>query len=207
MKQSCSRKRITWPNEYRARYKECRRAAVNMNCNRTRVIVNFVHNRFVLQYTNRYWMQGPRIGSQIPARQNVSRVGPNTSPLWSSGQSSWLQIQRFRCPLSLAITTEELLGRKSSSSGLENREYGRRDSSRWPCFTIHPQKLALTSPTSGGHKVSIVRSRTKVTEFSPVGPNNILKSWRQWGLGVSLQYPTPLREYCQIPLAIKLNWA
>jgi hypothetical protein len=33
-------------------------------------------------------------------------------------------------PLSLVSTTEELLGRKSSCSGLENQEYGRRDSSR-----------------------------------------------------------------------------
>jgi hypothetical protein len=64
-------------------------------------------------------------------------------PLWSSGQSSWLQIQRSgfdsrryqifrevvgleRGPLSLANTTEELLQRKSSGSGLENQEYGRR---------------------------------------------------------------------------------
>jgi hypothetical protein len=30
-------------------------------------------------------------------------------------------------PLSLASTMEELLGRKSSGSGLENRDYGRRD--------------------------------------------------------------------------------
>jgi hypothetical protein len=29
-------------------------------------------------------------------------------------------------------TTEELLGRKSSGSGLDIREYGRRDLSRWP---------------------------------------------------------------------------
>jgi hypothetical protein len=59
-------------------------------------------------------------------------------PLWSSGQTSWLQIQRSgfysrryqillevagleRGPLSLVSTTEELLGRKSSGSGLENR--------------------------------------------------------------------------------------
>jgi hypothetical protein len=63
-------------------------------------------------------------------------------PLWSSGQSSWLQIRmsrvRFptlqkeivgleRGPLSLVSTTEELLGRISSGSGLESREYGRRD--------------------------------------------------------------------------------
>jgi hypothetical protein len=65
-------------------------------------------------------------------------------PLWSSGQSSWLQIQRsgldsrryqiFRevvglewGPLSLVNTIEELLGRRSSGSGLESREYGHRD--------------------------------------------------------------------------------
>jgi hypothetical protein len=30
-------------------------------------------------------------------------------------------------PLSLVSTTEELLGRKSNGSGLENREYARRD--------------------------------------------------------------------------------
>jgi hypothetical protein len=35
-----------------------------------------------------------------------------------------------RSPLSLLSTTEELLGRKSSGSGLENREYGSRDPSR-----------------------------------------------------------------------------
>jgi hypothetical protein len=31
---------------------------------------------------------------------------------------------------------------------------------------LYPQKLVLTSPTSGGHSVDIVRSRTKATEFS-----------------------------------------
>jgi hypothetical protein len=35
-----------------------------------------------------------------------------------------------RGPLSLVITIEVLLGRKSSGSGLEIREYGRRDPSR-----------------------------------------------------------------------------
>jgi hypothetical protein len=48
--------------------------------------------------------------------------------------------------------------------GLETREYGRRDLSRWPRGTLYPQKLALTSPTSGGRSVSIVRLRTKATE-------------------------------------------
>jgi hypothetical protein len=71
-----------------------------------------------------------------------------------------------RGPLSLVSAIEELLGRKSSGSGLENREYGRRNQSRWPRDTVYPQKLALTSPTSGVRLVGIVRSRTQTTEFS-----------------------------------------
>jgi hypothetical protein len=71
-----------------------------------------------------------------------------------------------RGPLSLVSTTEELLDKKKSSgSCLENREYGRRDPSRWPRVTLYPQKLAITSPTSGGRSVDIVRSRTQTMEF------------------------------------------
>jgi hypothetical protein len=60
----------------------------------------------------------------------------------------------------------ELLERKSSGSGLENRDYGRKDPSRWPRGSLYPQKLALASRTSGGRSVGIVRSRTQATEFS-----------------------------------------
>jgi hypothetical protein len=70
-----------------------------------------------------------------------------------------------RGPLSLVSTIEELLGRKSSGSGLEIREYGRGDPLGLPCDTLYPQKLALTS-TSGGRSVGIVRSRTEAKEFS-----------------------------------------
>jgi hypothetical protein len=49
--------------------------------------------------------------------------------------------------------------------GLESLEYGRRYPSRWPHGILYPQKLALTSPTSGGRSVGIVRSRTRATEF------------------------------------------
>jgi hypothetical protein len=106
-------------------------------------------------------------------------------PMWSSGhgQSSWLQIQRSgsdsrryqffwevvrleRGPLSPLSTTEELHGRKSSGSGLESQEYDIRDPPRWPRGTIYPQNLALTSPTSDGLSVGIVRLRTEATEFS-----------------------------------------
>jgi hypothetical protein len=74
-------------------------------------------------------------------------------PLWSSGESFWLQIQRSgfdsgryqifwevvglkRGPLSLESTTEELPGRKNSGSSLENRDYGPRGSAA--LTTWHP---------------------------------------------------------------------
>jgi hypothetical protein len=104
-------------------------------------------------------------------------------PLWSSGQSSWLLIQRSafdswryqifgevvgleRGPLSLVSTIEELPERKISGSGPEIREYDRRDPSRWPRGIFYPQKLALTSSTGGGRSVGIVGTRTQTTEFS-----------------------------------------
>jgi hypothetical protein len=68
-------------------------------------------------------------------------------------------------PFILVSTIEELLGRKSIGSGVENREYGLRDLSRCPRGTFYPQKLALTSPTNGGRSGGIVRSRTQATEF------------------------------------------
>jgi hypothetical protein len=52
--------------------------------------------------------------------------------------------------------------KKISRSGLENREYGRRDSSRWPHGTLYQHKLAPTSPTSGRR---YIRSWTHAREF------------------------------------------
>jgi hypothetical protein len=103
-------------------------------------------------------------------------------PVWSSGDSSWLQIQRSGFDswryqiflevvglepgrLSLMSTIEELLERKCSGSGLESREYSHRDPSRWPRGFLYPQKVALTSATSDGRSVGVVHSRTQATEF------------------------------------------
>jgi hypothetical protein len=61
---------------------------------------------------------------------------------------------------------EELLRGKSSGSRLENRDYGRRGSAA--LTTRHPsirKRLVLTSSTSGGRTVGIVRSLTQATEF------------------------------------------
>jgi hypothetical protein len=64
-----------------------------------------------------------------------------------------------RSPLSLVSTTEELLERKSRSSGLENRDYSRRNPSRSQRGTLFPQTLLLTSP------VGVARSRSQAREF------------------------------------------
>jgi hypothetical protein len=81
-------------------------------------------------------------------------------------------------PLSLVGTTEELLGGKSSSSGLENRKYGCRDPSCWPRGNLYLQTLALTSATRGGRSVGIVRSLTQATELvCDILPLSVHPTW------------------------------
>jgi hypothetical protein len=80
-------------------------------------------------------------------------------------QIFWEVVGLERGPLGLVSTIEQLLGRNSSGSGLENRKYGRGDPLRWPRDTLYPQKLKITSPTSGGRSIGIVRLRANTTEF------------------------------------------
>jgi hypothetical protein len=146
------------------------------------------------------------------------RIRPNTRarahthiwpPLWSIGQSSWLQIQRSgfdsrryqifwevvgleRGSLSLMSTTEELLGINCSDSGLENRECRRRDPSRWPRNNLYPQMFALISPTSGGRSVGRVRSRTKATELLVL----YIYIWERGPLFVQNRVPQEARSSC-----------
>jgi hypothetical protein len=82
-------------------------------------------------------------------------------------QIFWEVVGLERGPLSLVTITEKLLEWKSSGSGSRKpRINGREDPLRWPRDTLYPQKLALTSPTSGSRSAGIVRLRTKGTEFS-----------------------------------------
>jgi hypothetical protein len=70
-----------------------------------------------------------------------------------------------RGPLSLVSTTEELFYRKVAAPvyKTENTAVGIRHSDHVAPSIL--QKLAITSPTSGGRSVGIVRSRTQTMEF------------------------------------------
>jgi hypothetical protein len=134
------------------------------------------------------WMQ-PETSHRISIISHL--IWTSRQPLWSSGQNCWLQIQRLgfdsrryqpfweaigleRGPLSLVSAIEGLIGRKSSGYGLESRYYDRRDPSRWPRGSLYPQNLALTSPSSGGCSIGIVRSWTQATEFSFILASRLL---------------------------------
>jgi hypothetical protein len=89
------------------------------------------------------------------ARKILLGILNKEPPLWSCGQSSWLQISGApdfqkvagleRGPLNLVSTSEEILGRKSSGSGIGNSKYGRMESVLITRHLIYPQKLTLTS--------------------------------------------------------------
>jgi hypothetical protein len=107
-------------------------------------------------------------------------------PLWSSGQSSWLQIQRSR--VRFPALPDFLRSSKSGTGSTRpcdcncNCKWGaisrkwrlrskkneinvRGDLLLWPHDTLYRLKLALTSPTNGSHAVDIVRLRAKTTEL------------------------------------------
>jgi hypothetical protein len=104
-------------------------------------------------------------------------------PLWSSDQSSWQQIQRFRVRFPALPDLLRISGSGTGSTQPREDDWGATwiekqrprfckieinesgDPLRWPRDTLYPQKLALTSPTCGGRSVGIVRLRNKATEF------------------------------------------
>jgi hypothetical protein len=85
--------------------------------------------------------------------------------LWGlSGHSSELQIQRSRVRVPFPALPYFLSsGFGTASTQLHENNWGVTRMEKWG--RGDPQKLAPTSPTSGGRSVSMVRLRTKVTEF------------------------------------------
>jgi hypothetical protein len=73
-----------------------------------------------------------------------------------------------RGPLSLVSTTEELLGRKSSGSGLESENTAVGIPHADNAAPSICKKLALTSLTSGARSVGIVCLQTEATIINVV---------------------------------------
>jgi hypothetical protein len=118
-------------------------------------IRNVILSRNMLQEATLYDVCTLTLWRRNKLKKSEVQFGP---PLGSNAQSSWLHIQRFgfdsrryqifwevvgleRGTLSLVSTIEELIERKSRGSGLESREYGRRDLPRWPRDTLLSEKV------------------------------------------------------------------
>jgi hypothetical protein len=163
---------------YRLPYSNFRHSLRNISWNLTFVTASWSSGQS-------YWLQNGDVLCFLWGTNwiYICYVEESRPPLWSNGQSSWLQIQRSgfdlrryqifgevlsleRGPLSFLSTTEELLERKNSCFGLENRENGRGDPLRWPRDTFYSKNFTLTPPTSRACSVGIVGSRTKATEFN-----------------------------------------
>jgi hypothetical protein len=126
-------------------------------------------------------------------------------------QIFWEVVGLERGPLSLVRIIDQLLEWKSSGSGLENREYGREDSLRWPRDTLHPQKLALTPSTSGGQatKFFFVSCVCVVTNLKKSIESQIITLASKWVSAVRYveQLPlkcTKIREYDQLCLFLHM---
>jgi hypothetical protein len=93
-----------------------------------------------------YRSRGP---SSIPGATRFSEK----QRVWNGVHSaSWVQLRSY-------------LKEKVAAPVLKTENTAVRDPSRRPYGTLNPQKLALTSSTSGCGWVGIVRSRTQATEF------------------------------------------
>jgi hypothetical protein len=82
----------------------------------------------------------------ILSRQSAHRWWPYSRfsrPEWSEFLATDPGVVGLeRGPLSLVSTIEKPLGRKSSGSGLKNREYVRRDPSLTTWHPLYPQKVS-----------------------------------------------------------------
>jgi hypothetical protein len=101
-------------------------------------------------------------------------------PVGGSANSGLSIVTYHNFHLNPSIKRDRNLGCVFLSTGLESQEYGHRDPSRWPHGTLYPQKLSLTSTTSGGRSVGIVRSRTQATEFIYFFQHRLLLRSCQW---------------------------
>jgi hypothetical protein len=92
-------------------------------------------------------------------------VGPGSIPGTTRTKQ---EVGLERGPLSLVSTTEELLDRKVTALVYKTENTAVRIRHAHHVVPSIRKKLEITSPTSGGRSVGIVRSRTQTMEFSLV---------------------------------------
>jgi hypothetical protein len=124
-------------------------------------------------------------------------------------QIFWEVLNLERGPLSLVSTNVELLRISGSYSGQEIRQYCHGDLLLWPRDTLHPQKLALTSPTSDSRSLGIVRWRTKATVLYAwyVVPWSLIRTNLR-SFETSIKFYQTARRRCSIycPRKLSSSW-
>jgi hypothetical protein len=117
--------------------------------------ITHTHTHKVLDFVKREGMRRPPLWLVVRVPGYRSRGSGFDSQRY---QIFWEVVGLERGPFRI---TEELRERTASVPVYKTEINGRGDSLRWPRDTLYQLKLALTSPTSGGRSVGIVRWRTK----------------------------------------------
>jgi hypothetical protein len=104
---------------------------------------------FSLSSSQEFLAIDPEIPGSIPY---PTRCSENYGVLNGVHSASWEQLRSY-------------LNEKVAAPVYKTEINGGGNSLRWPRNTLYPQKLALTSRTSGGLSFGIVRLRIKATEF------------------------------------------
>jgi hypothetical protein len=131
------------------------------NC-ATTLFVDWLNNT-LLPLIRQFFLNPNRINDFVN-RNNVSPLAwISSAGIWSlSGNLHFFSFTIAIVHSASSVQLKYYLEVNSSGSGLESWDYSRRYPSHWQLGTFYPQRLALTSLTSGG------RSRTQATEFGLV---------------------------------------
>jgi hypothetical protein len=99
-----------------------------------------------------WWSEILATDPEVRVRFPATRFSENQC-VWNDVHSaSWVQLRSY------LIEKVAALMQKHEITAVE-------DSPRWLGETLYLEKLVLTSPTSGGRSIGIVRSQTKATEL------------------------------------------